>query len=416
MSYLQLIRRHSRFLAFGFALTLFSSFGQTFFIALFNEQVYDAFDLSAGSYGGLYSLATLASGLTIIWLGQKVDSVDLRLFTALLFSAFALAALSMALAPVVAVLAAAVFLLRLTGQGLLGHTSMTSMARYFDAARGKAMSIASLGFPVGEAIFPSVAVALIFAVGWRQTWAVIAAAIIGVVLPLAMWLLRGHADRHRAHLQRLSDQQQQRDADPRYASSRRPRQWTRGQVLRDARFYLMLPVVMTPGFVVTGIFFHQTHLVHSKGWSMQWFAACFAIFAAAQVPTGLLAGPLIDRCTARRLLPAFVLPLAAGLFALTSSDQPFIAAVFMILAGMTSGLNGPVVGSMWAEVYGVQHLGAIRAVATSIMVFGTAGSPVAMGWLIDAAVPMNTIAVTCGVLALVNAALAAIGLTLGRSR
>ena len=83
-----------------------------------------------------------------------------------------------------------------------------------------------------------------------------------------------------------------------------------------------------------------------------------------------------------------------------------VAPVFMVLAGVTSGLAGTVVGSMWAEVYGVRHLGAIRAMATAIMVVSTAGSPVTMGWLIDAGVSMETIAWLCCVYTIAGTVLA----------
>ncbi len=391
MNYLRFVAAHPRFLGFGFALAFFSSFGQTFFISLFGEKIRGTFDLSHGDFGLGYSLATLASGLTIIWLGRKLDTVDLRLFSAALYAGLVVACFGMAFAPVVAALVVAIFLLRLTGQGLLSHTAMTSMARYFDEGRGTAISVAGLGFPAGEAVLPILAVVVMERIGWRETWMAIAAGLFVIVIPLVLWLLRGHGKRHRTHLERLENETATGSGEPGSLG----RQWTRAEVLRDPRFHLLLPGVMAPGFIVTGLFFHQVHLVDTKGWSLTWFAGCFAAFAAAQVPAGLLAGPLVDRLGATRLLPGFLLPLAAGLAVLAMSRHMMVAPAFMVLAGITSGIGGPIVGSMWAEVYGVRHLGAIRAMVTAILVFGTAGSPVTMGWLIDAGVSMETIAWLC---------------------
>ncbi len=395
MNYLRFVAAHPRFLGFGFALAFFSSFGQTFFISLFGEEIRGTFDLSHGQFGLGYSLATLASGLTIIWLGSKLDTVDLRLFSAVLCAGLVAACFTMAVAPVVGVLVVAIYLLRLTGQGLLSHTAMTSMSRYFDEGRGKALSVAALGFPAGEAVLPILAVVVMERIGWRQTWLVIAAGLLVIVIPLVLWLLRGHAERHRAHLAAA-------DAGRSIVG----RQWTRAEVIRDLRFYLLLPGIMAPGFIVTGLFFHQVHLVETKGWSLTWFAGCFAAFAAAQLPAGLLAGPLVDRVGATRLLPVYLLPLAASLAVLATGRHMLVAPAFMMLAGVTSGLGGTIVGSMWAEVYGVRHLGAIRAMATAIMVVSTAGSPVTMGWLIDAGVSMETIAWMCCAYAVAGAVLA----------
>jgi MFS family permease len=392
-SYLRFVAAHPRFLAFGFAVAFFSSFGQTFFISLFGDEIRGAFALTHGAFGLCYSLATLASGLTIIWLGRKIDVADLRVFTIAVCAGLVLACFGMAFARVVTVLAIVLFLLRLTGQGLLSHTAMTSMARYFDDERGKAMSVAGLGFPAGEAVLPILAVTAIASLGWRQTWLTIGVCLLIAIVPLVLWLLRGHDARHRAHLEQVTHA-----ANPATAAAGQPatrRQWTRGEVLRDARFYLLLPAVVAPGFIVTGLFFHQVHLVETKGWTMTMFAGCFAAFAGAQLPAGLLAGPLVDRVGATRLLPVFLLPLIASLTVLATGRHQIVAPVFMALAGVTSGLGGTIVGSMWAEVYGVRHLGAIRAMVTAILVFGTAGSPVMMGWLIDGGTTMETIAWLC---------------------
>lgn len=395
--YLGVILANRGFLAFGFALTLFSSFGQTFFISLFGAELRESFGLSHATFGLAYSTATLASGLVIIKVGRAIDHFDLRLVTAAVLGGLAIACAAMATAPVVAVLIAAIFLLRLTGQGMLGHTAMTAMARYFDAGRGKAMSLVALGYAAGEAVLPSIAVAAIAVLGWRGAWGA-AAAIVGLLaLPAALLMLRGHAARHEAHLAEIDAADRAEAAAVPVAGTTPRRHWTRGEVLRDRRFWMILPTVMTPGFIATGIFFHQTHLVETKGWTMPWFAACFAIFAGAQLPAGLVGGPLVDRFGARRLLPLFVIPLIVSLVVLAAGRPPAIAAAFMLLAGLTSGVASIVVGAAWAELYGTRHLGAIRALATAIMVFGTAGSPVLMGVAIDAGVSMEAIAIACAV-------------------
>ena len=396
MSYKTLVRQHGRFLGFGLSLTFLSSFGQTFFIALFNDSIRQEFGLSHSAIGGYYSLATLASGLSIIWLGRAVDRIDLRAFTALLCALLAVAAFAMAWVPRGLLIIGAFFLLRLTGQGLLSHTALTTMSRYFDETRGKAMSIAGLGYPIGEAILPALAVVLTGAFGWRMVWIGIGAFSLAVALPVTQLLLRGHADRHERHLASVGISVTSISSGSgqasRGGSPRSPRQWSLGEVLRGWLFWLMLPVVVAPGFIVTGFFFHQNHLVETKGWSAEWFATSFAVFAAGQLAVGLAAGPLVDRFSGARLLSYFTLPLAVALALLGSSNSPFIAAAFMLGLGVTAGLAPAVVGSMWAELYGVQHLGAIRSMATSVMVFGTAASPALMGSLIDQGVSMEGMA------------------------
>ena len=297
------------------------------------------------------------------------------------------------------------FLLRLTGQGLLSHTALTSMARYFERGRGKAMSIAGLGFPLGEAILPLLTVAAIGTIGWRETWLIVAGFLLVVALPGTQALLLGHGERERRFRSRLAEAtsgaQMEPDTgpDPTARSSPEsapfevtPRQWTLGEVVRDRRFGLVLPAVVAPGFIVTGFFFHQNHLVAVKEWTPEWFATCFAVFAVGQLVTGVASGPLVDRFGGRRLLALFTLPMGMGLILLAAASPAWVAAGFMLGLGITAGLSPTVVGAMWAEVYGVVHLGSIRAMAQSVMVFGTAASPVLMGVLIDRGVSMDAMA------------------------
>jgi|TARA_B100001964_G_scaffold241495_1_gene314049 MFS family permease len=110
------------------------------------------------------------------------------------------------------------------------------------------------------------------------------------------------------------------------------------------------------------------------------------------VISSLLSGQLVDRLGASRLLPFYLLPLVLALLALALSNHPGVALFCMVMAGMTSGASFTVVGAMWAEVYGVAHLGAIRALASALMIFSTALSPAALGWLIDFGISVEAIA------------------------
>jgi MFS family permease len=399
MEYFAFLRENRRFLAFGYALSLGSSFGQTFFIAIFGAEIRAAFDLTHGGFGAAYLVATLLSGASMMLVGHRIDTIDLRLFSALVCGGLAAGCFVLAAAPSLAALYLALFALRLFGQGLMSHTSMTSMARYFDAGRGKAMSIASLGMSTGEALFPLAGVALVAALGWRGSWTAMGVAVIVLLLPLTLWLLKEHGERH--------EQMIERSARAENSAGAAVRQWTRNEVLRDPRFYLIMPAVMVPAFVLTGLIFHQVYLAEVKGWSLAWLATCFMGFAAAKVAASLIAGPLIDRLGALRILPWVMPPLVLGLFVVAAFAHPGAAFVYMTLAGMTTGAGMAVVGAMWAEIYGVRHVGAIRALISALMVVGTGLAPAGMGWLIDGGMPITTIAYGCAAMTLASTILAA---------
>ena len=379
--YLYFARANRRFLAFGLLLVFCSSFGQTFFVSLFGADLRASFNLSNGDLGALYSLGTLASAATLIWLGRLIDRVDLRLYSTLVCAGLAAASLLLAAAPSALVLGLAFFALRLFGQGLMTHTAYTSMARSFTAGRGKAISAAGLGMPLGEAILPLLAVGLAATIGWRQSWLVFGAALALVILPLLRWLLRGYQDR--------------REAGPADRGIAGQRQWSRAEVLRDARFYVLLTSLLAPSFIITGLFFHQPLVAESKGWSLSLLATGFIAYAGTSVLAALLGGQLVDRFSARRLVPYFLLPLGVALVILATFSHPAAAFFYLGAAGLNSGLAVAIFGAIWAEMYGVAHIGSIRALAMPAMVLASALSPVTLGWLFDAGVDVVTIVWFC---------------------
>jgi len=379
---LSFIIPNRRFLLFGFLLTFASSFGQTYFISLFSAKIRQDFDLSHGDFGTLYAVATLASAVTLIWLGRKVDDHDLRGFALFVTLGLGLACALMAWSPSLLVLGLAIYALRLFGQGLTGHTAAIGMARYFDRTRGMALSISGLGYPLGEAVFPFAAVSLMAYLSSGQLWGSIALFVLFVITPLIQVLLIGHAARHQRHLNRTHT-----DA----AKTTSTRQFSRRDVLKDRNCYVILLVILAPAFIVTGVFFHQVHLVEIKGWQLSWFAAAFIAFAISQVASSLIAGALIDRRNALGLLPRFLLPLSAGLMVLAVIDNPLAIPIFMLLGGATSGAATTISGALWAEIYGVTHLGAIKALTVAFMVFATALSPAMLGWMIDGGISVSSI-------------------------
>jgi MFS family permease len=378
-----------RLLAFGFLLSLFSSFGQTFFIALSGAQIREGFGLSHGGFGSVYSLATLASGVSMIWVGAALDWMSMRAYAAAATAGLAGACALLAVADSIHLLALALFGLRLCGQGMMSHASITGMARAFVHNRGKAVAIATLGHPAGEAVLPLLAVIAIAALGWRSVWLAAASLLLVALAVILRLLVRAGETAEAAH--------------PLHAGASLVTSLTRKEMLRDARFHLILPALLGPSFIITGLFFHQVHLVEAKGWALSWFASCFAAYALASTAGTMLAGTLVDRLGAVRLMPLYLLPLCLACVILAQGDRDLVALAFMISAGITMGASNTVLTAMWAEVYGTGHLGAIRALAASITVVSSALAPASMGWLIDRGVAMDAMALGCaGYLALAN--------------
>ncbi|WP_419912870.1 MFS transporter [Hoeflea sp.] len=302
MPFVAFLRENVRWLAGGFLLTCFSSFGQTFFIALSAGDIREAFNLSHGQFGTIYMAATLASAMVLTQLGKIVDFMSVSHVALLIIPMLALFSVSMAYADSIAMLVFTIFGLRLFGQGMMTHNAITAMGRWYVAQRGRAVSVATLGHQAGEAVLPFIYVSIVFSVGWRNTWLLSALFLVAVALPVIYGLMRV--------------ERQPRSSDG-TEFNRAPRDWSRREVMRDPVFWLILLGILAPGFIGTTIFFHQVYLVELRGWSLAAFAGSFALMAAMTVCFALIGGVLIDRYSAVRLLPTFLLPLAASCFLLS---------------------------------------------------------------------------------------------------
>ncbi|MBU4530458.1 MAG: MFS transporter [Hoeflea sp.] len=371
MPILNFLRDNARWIAGGFLLTFFSSFGQTYFIALSAGDIRTEYGLSHGGFGTLYMLATLASAASLPLIGRVIDRISVASTVLLAAPILAIACILMAWSNSLVVLVLAIYLLRLFGQGMLSHIAFTAMGRWFAAQRGRAVSLTAIGVNVGEAVFPISFVAVAALIGWRGSWLLAAGVLMLVALPAIYSLLK----RERTPQSVVQD--------PNLPVAR---EWTRGEVVRDPLFWAALMGVLAPPFIGTTVFFHQVYLSQLRGWDPSVFAASFAIMSAMTILFALIAGQLIDRFSAIRILPSFLLPLSLSCFVLASTEAPWGAYAFMALMGVSYGFSSTLFGALWPELYGTRNLGAIRSLIVAFMVFATAVGPGLTGWLIDAGV------------------------------
>jgi MFS family permease len=369
MSFIHFVRANWLFLLAGFTLTVTSSYGQTFFISLFAGQIMADFGLSNGQWGGIYTLGTTASAITMVWAGTLVDRFRVRALGTLVLLALAAACLLMAAVPNAALLVLTIFFLRLFGQGMSSHLAVVAMARWFVASRGKALSIASMGFAVGQAVLPVIFVALMMTWHWRTLW-VVAAGIVLLTVPLMTALLR----------QERTPQSMAKDEQ---AAGMNGLHWTRGQVLRHPLFWLMVPALLGPPAWGTALFFQQVHMTAIKGWPLAGFVALFPIYTGVIIAATFATGWGLDRIGTARLVPFYMLPFAVGFALMAGAGSLFAAGIALLVLGVGQGMQSTLPAAFWAEFFGTRHIGSIKAAAAGIMVFGSAIGPGISGFLID---------------------------------
>ncbi len=369
MTWFSFLRENAAFLLAGFLFAFTSSYGQTYFISLFASEIKGDFGLSDGQWGGIYTIGTTVSAIAMVWAGALTDRFRARSLAVWVMIGLALACLAMAVVPNAVVLIGVIFALRVFGQGMMSQLSAVSMARWFEATRGRALSIASMGFSVAQAILPVIFVALLAVVTWRSLW-VLAAVLVVLTIPLQLRLLR---------LERAPSSM----AAANQSAGMNGRHWTRAQVLRSPLFWLMVPVLLGPPAWGTALFFQQVHLTEVKGWELVSYVALMPLLTTTAIVATFASGSVIDRVGVHRLIPFYMLPFALSFLILAYAQTIGQAAIGLVVFGLGQGMQSTVPASFWATFFGTRHLGSIKATAAAVMVFGSAIGPGVTGALID---------------------------------
>ena len=368
---------------FGFIFTFFSSFGQSYFLGLFNSSIREALSISHGQFGSIYASATLCSSLLLIWVGKKIDDVNIFKFAFFVIILLSFACFFFSRITSVFLLFIAIFLMRFSGQGMMSHTASTTISRYFTKTRGRALSISWFGLSSAEFIMPVLMVYLLTFIEWQNLWLIFSISVL-IILPIASFLLIKNLNLD------------SREANDENIKEVEIKQWKRREVIKDYRFYIISFNMLAMPWIFTGFAVFQSFVQTSKGWGPYVIAQSFMSYSVLSVLTLFLSGFLIDKFTSRKLLIYMNIPLLLSVIVLFFFDTPITAFIFLGLVGISNGFANILGSSTWAELYGVKYLGSIKALTTALMVFATAFGTALFGYLIDIGFTVGDIAVVSG--------------------
>ena len=369
---------------FGFIFTFFSSFGQSFFLGLFNSSIRETLSISHGQFGSIYASATLLSSFILVWIGKKIDDMNILRFSSYVIILLAISCFLFSKISSIIFLFFAIFLMRLSGQGLMSHTATTTISRYFEKTRGRALSTTWLGLSLAEFILPLLIVFLLTITEWRSIWLSISVLIILVLPLISFYLVKNVNLDSRENL--INEEKNLKEI----------KQWKRIEVLKDYRFYIVCLNMLAMPWIATGTFVYQSFIASSKGWGPYVIAQSFMVYSILSVATLFFSGFLIDKYSSRRLLIYMNIPLLLSTFVLFYFNSPISSFVFLGLIGISNGLANVLGSSTWAEIYGVKYIGSIKALTTALMVFSTAFGTALFGFLIDNSYSIEQIALVSG--------------------
>ncbi len=380
---------NKKVIIFGFIFTFFSSFGQSFFLGLFNAPIRNELGITHGQFGNIYATATIFSSLLLIWVGKKIDEYQIIYYSFFVIILLFLSSLLFSFINSIYFLALGIFLMRFSGQGLMSHTSTTTISRFFEKSRGKALSTIWFGLSFAEFILPVLLTYMLVIYSWRSIWQGIAVLII-LFLPLVV-------------LNTIKKiKLDSREKDQTSSKKIRIKSWRRSEVIKDYRFYIVSSNMLAMPWIATGVFVYQSFITDSKMWSIYTIPKAFMVYSIASIITLFFSGFLVDKFTSRKLIPLMNIPLFLSMLVLFYFNHELSAFIFLGLVGVSNGLANVLGSSTWAEIYGVKFIGSIKALTTAFMVFSTAFGTAVFGLLIDNGFTIEKIALISGLYVVIS--------------
>ncbi len=369
---------------FGFIFTFFSSFGQSFFLGLFNAPIRNELGITHGQFGNIYATATIFSSLLLIWVGKKIDEYQIIYYSFFVILLLFFSSLFFSFINSIIFLSIGIFLMRFSGQGLMSHTSTTTISRFFEKSRGKALSTIWFGLSSAEFILPVLVTYLFVIYSWRSVWQGIAIIVI-IFLPFVVLNT----------IKQIKLDSREKDLDPK--KNFKIKSWKRREVIKDYRFYIVSLNMLAMPWIATGVFVYQSFISDSKMWNIYTIPKAFMVYSLASIITLFFSGLLVDKFTSRKLIPIMNIPLLISMFVLFYYQQEISAFIFLGLVGISNGLANVLGSSTWAEIYGVKFIGSIKALTTAFMVFSTAFGTAVFGFMIDNGFSIENIAFVSGI-------------------
>ncbi len=375
---------NKKVIIFGFIFTFFSSFGQSFFLGLFNAPIRNELGITHGQFGNIYATATIFSSLLLIWVGKKIDEYQIIYYSFFVILLLFFSSLFFSFINSIILLSVGIFLMRFSGQGLMSHTSTTTISRFFERSRGKALSTIWFGLSSAEFILPVLVTYLFVIYSWRSVWQGIAIIVI-IFLPFVVLNT----------IKQIKLDSREKDLDPK--KNFKIKSWRRREVIKDYRFYIVSLNMLAMPWIATGVFVYQSFISDSKMWNIYTIPKAFMVYSLASIITLFFSGFLVDKFTSRKLIPIMNIPLLISMFVLFYYQHEISAFIFLGLVGISNGLANVLGSSTWAEIYGVKFIGSIKALTTAFMVFSTAFGTAVFGLMIDNGFSIENIAFVSGI-------------------
>jgi MFS family permease len=353
--------RNPWFIVVGAALGLVVGNGpiMQFTFGVFLQPVAAEFGVGRGTISSALLVGLVATGLCTPVVGRLMDRFGIRPVALPLVFGFAASLAALGLFSRSA--AAFVLIFGIMGVFAAGQTPLPYarvIAGTFDRRRGLALGIAMAGVGVGTALLPQVARALIAAVGWRGAYIGLGVALLVIVVPVLLFLIR---EPLRGHVRTVVEEG-----------------LTAAQAIRTRAFWILAVAFFLLALTAAGLTAHIVPLLTDRGVAPQQAAGVISVIGIALIVGRLIAGYLLDRLFAPYVAVAFtVLPLIGVVLLLVAVNVP-TAIVAALLVGLGLGAEVDLIAFLLSRYLGMRAFGEIYGYLFALFMLGNGVGPVVL--------------------------------------
>jgi len=371
-------------LFWGIMGVLLSVPGQTTGVSAFIEPLLHALNIDRVDLADAYLIGTFSSSLLLTPAGKLYDRIGARwmgfgsclalgiVLLLLSRSASAYQPLANLMPPRYAVLllfGLLIFLLRLSGQGILTMASRNMIMKWFDRNRGLASGIVGAATAYGFSLAPTAFSQLIGKYDWSGAWWWMGLSLIILFAPLLLLFFRDNPEASGL----IPDGRilpLKKGAKPEIH-----REFTLAEARRTATFWLFTLTICLQALVLTAIGFHIESIFHLAGMTSEQGFGMLPPAALLAVVMNLAGGWLSCRIELRWLLMTMLLSMVGYLLGFIWLRPGIVYWFIIVCFGVTNGMFGVLMTLTWPRYYGRAHLGAISGFCMSFMVVFSAVGP-----------------------------------------
>jgi len=353
--------------------------GQTYGISVFNPSLLDSLGISLSILTGTYMVGTLAAALPQPYIGSLMDKFGIRSTTIVVGFLLGAACLFFSQVNSLVTLLAGFFFLRLLGQGGLSLLAGNIPAMWFNEKLGTVTGIVSSGFSVSMAVLPPFFLFLINRLGWRDAYAFLGLLVWLILVPLMLLVYRNQP----ADIGQVIDGGLGGTGESGKDPGNRAVSFSPEQARRTPAFWIALGNHALWAMIITAVFFNLLPIFDSLGVSPIVAAATYTTYAGASLLTQLALGPLANKGPLQILLLVCMGTLAVGIAVLSISTTAFVAHIYAVVIGISTGLISLVGGTLLPRYFGRKHLGKLRGAVMTAQVAGSSLGPFITGLIFD---------------------------------